>query len=181
MRGQPLLLALCLAAGAAGAGFLAGKMARSNDNPGEIAANAEARSAATRLLARTLPTATGTFQPLRQWQGKTLVVNFWATWCPPCREEMPAFSRLQTRLQEKNVQFVGIAIDTSDNVRKFAESVPITYPLLIADAETIALAKQLGNPQLALPFTVIIGPDGTPQHTRLGSLGERELEHLLTR
>lgn len=181
MRGRRLVLAIGIAVAAAGAGFLAGKIVRPDGTPDESASNAEVRAAAKRLLAQTLPSATGAAQPLGQWPGKTLVVNFWASWCPPCREEMPAFSRLQTKLQRNNVQFVGIAIDTADNVREFVKTAPTSYPLFIADVETIDLAKQLGNPRVALPFTVIIGPDGTLRYTRLGSLDEPELEQLLTR
>ena len=77
----------------------------------------ESTRASEQLLALTLADASAVSQPLSQWRGKLLVVNFWATWCPPCREEMPGFSRLNTKFTSKSVQFVGIAIDHADKVR----------------------------------------------------------------
>ena len=132
-----------------------------------------------RLFASTLPDTTGKSQAFAQWQGKTLVVNFWATWCPPCREEMPAFSRLQTKHAANSVQFVGIAIDSADMVREFSLQFPATYPLLIGGAEGAELTRQLGNPSLALPYTLIINPAGTATFARLGGLAEHELDTLL--
>ena len=72
-------------------------------------------------------------QSLGQWRGKVLIVNYWATWCPPCREEMPGFSRLQDKYRDKGVQFVGISIDTADKIIEFQKTTPVTYPLLIGD------------------------------------------------
>jgi thiol-disulfide isomerase/thioredoxin len=132
-----------------------------------------------RLFASTLIDTTGKSQPFAQWQGKTLVVNFWATWCPPCREEMPAFSRLQTKYAANGVQFVGIAIDSADMVREFSLQYPTTYPLLIGGAEGVELTRNLGNPRLALPYTLIVSATGRPSFARLGTLSEHELDTLL--
>lgn len=131
------------------------------------------------LFASTLNDLTGKPQKLSQWQGKTLVLNFWATWCPPCREEMPAFSRLQTKYAANGVQFVGIALDTTDNVRFFTTQTESSYPLLIGDAAGADLARILGNARLALPYTLIITPSGEARFARLGALSERELDTLL--
>lgn len=131
------------------------------------------------LFTSTLHDANGKPQRLSQWQGKTLVVNFWATWCPPCREEMPAFSRLQVKHAANGVQFVGIALDTADNVREFATKSEVTYPLLIGDVVGADLARALGNFRLALPYTLIITPSGEARFARLGPLSERELDALL--
>ncbi len=132
-----------------------------------------------RLLATSLRDTSGKLQPLAQWQGKTLIVNFWASWCPPCREEMPALSRLQTKHAANSVQVVGIALDSADNVARFATQSPTSYPLLIGDANTSELTRALGNVQLALPYTVVFGPDGDTQMTRLGLVSEDELDRLL--
>lgn len=124
--------------------------------------------ATTKLLALSLPDVGAINQPLKQWQGKLLVVNFWATWCAPCREEMPGFSRLQDKLAAKGIQFVGIAFDSADNVQKFSVTTPVSYPLLIGGSELLQITAGLGNAAGGLPFTVVIGRDGSLLQSRLG-------------
>ena len=135
--------------------------------------------ALARLFASRLDDVHGKSHPFSRWQGKTLVVNFWATWCPPCRDEMPAFSRLQDRHLPQGVQFVGIALDTEDSIRTFAETYPVSYPLLIGGAAGVELARQLGNTQLSLPYTLVISPQRELLLRRLGPLSESELERIL--
>ena len=136
-------------------------------------------AAISHFFAARLNDSNGKPQPLSQWQGKTLVINFWATWCPPCREEMPAFSRLQTKHAANGVQFVGIALDTPENVSLFQKQYAASYPLLMAESEGIELSQQLGNYRLALPYTVVIGADKKSRLTQLGRVSERELDKLL--
>lgn len=135
--------------------------------------------AIARLFATELNDSEGKTQAFKQWQGRTLVVNFWATWCPPCREEMPSFSRLQTKYEANGVQFVGIALDTGENVIEFSKQYPTTYPLLIADSEGTELTRQLGNSRLALPYTVVISAHNEIRLSRLGRVSEQELDVLL--
>jgi peroxiredoxin len=92
---------------------------------------------------------------------------------------MPSFSRLQTAYAANGVQFVGIALDTSENVAAFSKQFPVSYPLLMADSEGMELTKQLGNTQMALPYTVVLGAGGEVHLTRLGRLPEQELDVLL--
>ena len=134
-----------------------------------------------RLFASSLDDSTGKPQAIAQWQGKTLVVNFWASWCPPCREEMPAFSRLNAKHAANGVQFVGIALDTPENVTKYAQQQPVSYPLLMAGSQGTELAQQLGNVSLALPYTVVLGPAGEVRLARLGRISEGELDALLSK
>ena len=151
--------------------------------PSPAAAQALPQDAAARisaaLFAARFADLDGQPQALAQWRGKTLVVNFWASWCAPCRAEMPAFSRLQARYASAGVQFVGIAIDTPHNVAAFARQVEVSYPLLVGETDGPALMRALGNVSLALPYTLLIDADGRTRLARLGRLDERELDALL--
>jgi len=133
------------------------------------------------LLALVLPDAQGQPQPLAQWRGKVLVVNFWATWCAPCREEMPQFVAAQTRDGGKGVQFVGIAVDDPEKVRSFVHEIGLNYPALIGGYGAIELSKTLGNDLAALPFTIILDRQGRVAHTQLGPLKSAKLDELLGR
>ncbi|MBK7355065.1 redoxin family protein [Propionivibrio sp.] len=116
---------------------------------------------------------------LAQLRGKILVLNFWATWCTPCREEMPEFSRLQTKYAANGVQFVGIALDSADNVSSFVKQYPVTYPLLIAGTRGAEITRQLGNARLALPYSIVFSAKTEVLMTRLGRISEPELDALL--
>lgn len=138
-------------------------------------------AAVASLFANHLSDADGQPHSFSRWHDKTLVINFWATWCPPCREEMPAFSRLQDRYAAHGVQFVGIALDSVESVRAFAGISPVSYPLLIGGPEGVELAQQLGNPSLSLPYTLVFSPRRELRLARIGPLSEGELERLLPR
>lgn len=136
---------------------------------------------AAALLALSLPDTQGTPQSLRQWRGKVLVVNFWATWCGPCREEMPEFVRAQRELGPKGLQFVGIAVDQPDKVVQFAKELDLNYPALIGGYDAIDLSKSLGNRLAALPFTVIFDREGRIAHTQLGVLKPTQLRSIVAK
>lgn len=127
----------------------------------------------------TLPDLSGKQQALKQWQGKVLVVNYWATWCPPCREEVPGFARLQTKFGANGVQFIGISIDTADKVAEFQTTTPVNYPLLIGETSAIQSSETLGNSRQALPFTAVLDQKGRVAQVKLGRFSEAELEHTL--
>lgn len=131
------------------------------------------------LLALRLPDATGKEQAMAQWRGKIVVVNFWATWCPPCREEIPDFAVVSQAFASAPVQFVGISVDAASKVRAFNDKYQIPYPLLVAGNDILGLAAELGNTARALPFTVIIDRDGKLSHTQLGILHRAELERKI--
>jgi thiol-disulfide isomerase/thioredoxin len=135
---------------------------------------------AAALLAVAMPDASGKEQPLGQWKGKVLVVNFWATWCVPCREEMPEFVKIQRELGERGLQFVGIAIDQPDKVEAFASELGLNYPALIGGYGAIELSKTLGNRLGALPFTVIVDRSGHVVHTQLGPIKEASLRSIVS-
>ena len=135
---------------------------------------------ATALLGISLPDASGREQALAQWKGKVVVVNFGATWCVPCREEMPQFVKAQQELGSRGVQFVGIAIDQPDKVDAFAKELNLNYPALIGGYGAIELSKAMGNRLGALPFTVIVDRAGRVAHTQLGPLKEADLRSILS-
>lgn len=118
-------------------------------------------------------------QPLGQFQGRTLVLNFWATWCAPCGEEMPAFDRVARRWKDRGVAFVGVSQETAQQVARFQREVVVAYPLWLAGDEATELGRRLGNRIQALPFTAIIGPGGTVLAAKVGPYTEPELEALL--
>lgn len=151
---------------------------RNDVRPADKAATIPPQAAETLFSAR-LSDLNGAEQALEQYRGKTLVVNFWAAWCPPCREEMPGFARLQGRFASKGVQFVGIALDSADNVQAFLRETPVNYPQLLAGDDGSDLARAVGNHSLALPYTLIIDADGKVRSTRMGYLPEEALVSLL--
>ena len=135
--------------------------------------------AAQRLMLGTLLDLNGKPQKLMQWQGKVLVVNFWATWCVPCREEIPALIKAQSQYSEKGIKVVGIALDNAAKVADYAKEMQIGYPLLIGVAETLNLAKELGNRAGVLPFTVVLDRSGKLVHAHAGALTEATLGAIL--
>ena len=127
------------------------------------------------LLTQSMANAQGQAQSLSQWKGKSLVVNFWATWCAPCVQEMPELSALQTEVANKNIQILGIGIDSASNIAEFSSKYRISYPLYVAGMSGTDLSRQFGNQAGGLPFTVLVGSDGKIRKTYLGRLRFEEL------
>lgn len=114
-------------------------------------------------------------QTLNQWQGKILIINFWATWCPPCLEEIPEFIALQKQYADKNVQFIGIAVDEKLAVLDFNAKMKVNYPLLIAGNGGTSLSRAWGNTIESVPFTAIVNPQGQIIYRQLGEVNREEL------
>ena len=138
-----------------------------------------ATAAVTALWQLRFPDAEGHEQPLSQWRGQVVVLNFWASWCAPCREEIPDFVALRTQHRANGVEFVGIAIDTSSNVAQFLQRLPVNYPILIGEGAAHNLARRLGNPSGALPYTIVLDRDGQVVLSHLGRLPRATLEQTL--
>lgn len=132
-------------------------------------------TAAEPLFGQSLPDAAGRQQDLGQWRGKPLVVNFWATWCAPCVEEMPELTALQAEIAPRGIQIIGVGIDSQSKIADFAATHKIGYPLYVAGMDGSELARQFGNQAGALPYTVLIGRDGTIKKTYLGRLNIDQL------
>ncbi|MES2535121.1 MAG: TlpA disulfide reductase family protein [Pseudomonadota bacterium] len=136
-------------------------------------------AAVANFYSQSMPDAQGTMRALSQWKGKTLVVNFWATWCAPCVDEMPELVALQTEVASKNTQIIGIGIDSAANIREFGSKYKISYPLYSAGMVGTDLSRQFGNQAGGLPFTVLITADGKVKKTYLGRLNMKELRNDL--
>ncbi len=126
-----------------------------------------------------LPDLNNKKQALQQWQGKVVVVNFWAPWCPPCRKEIPDFIRMQERLGKQGVQFVGIALDEADKVSAFVGESGINYPILLGNGHAASLSYSSGNRLGGLPYTLLFDRKGNAVATLTGGVSEARLETLL--
>ena len=126
-----------------------------------------------------LPNEYGVKQALSQYKGKIIVLNFWATWCPPCREEMPELSELYKEYQQKNVVVLGVAIDEQKLVKEFVQATPVSYPLFAAEEEGMTLGSGLGNDKGVLPYTIIIDTQGNVIKTYFGRISKPLLETTL--
>ena len=158
----------------AAAGFLAYRMLA--PATGTKTDKVAASGAVEALFAASFPDQIGATQSLNQWRGKVIVVNFWATWCPPCREEMPELSAFQDQYRSRDVVVLGISTDDVAKIRDFVQASPTTYPLLSGDFEAMALAESLGNNKGILPYTVLLRPDGSVSSAYLGRLDMKILE-----
>lgn len=143
------------------------------------ASPADVMQALTELPDFTLPNIDGSLWRAEEWRDRTLVVNFWASWCPPCLKEMPLFTRLQEEFGSRGVQFVGIAIDDPQSVGDFIDTYGIEFPVLLGETRGIDLARRLGNRLSALPFTVVTDRSGTIQLRQAGEMKENVLRPLL--
>ena len=114
------------------------------------------------------------------WAGKVLVLNYWATWCPPCLREMPLFIRTQEAIGEGRVRFVGIAVDRTEDVASFLTDHPVNYPILVGDEASIEMSRKLGNRLQGLPFTVIFDQRGRRVYSQVGEVTRKVLEEQLT-
>lgn len=172
-----LLIVVIAIAGAIG-GFFAGGWLRPLP-PERIDPNA--LKIGDNVPAVSRPNLDGAPQALDQWRGKLVVLNFWAAWCGPCREEMPLLDRTQQRLAGKGLQVVGVAVDNPAAIREFLARVPVSYPILIDDPELGKdLAGEFGNSRSVLPYTVLIDRGGRIVARRAGNFSERSLDEWLS-
>ena len=121
----------------------------------------------------------GISRSVAEWDGKLLIINFWATWCPPCLEEIPAFVRLQKEYGAQGVQFLGVALDSAENVRRFITENAVNYPSLHGQRDAIELGKRYGNSVGALPYTVVVSRDGSVLASHHGLFDESALRQLI--
>ena len=114
-----------------------------------------------------------------EWDGKVVVINFWATWCPPCIREIPLFIELQKQYAEQGLQFIGIAIDNWEAVQTFVNEKNINYPILVGKEDAIDIAVDFGNDRAVLPFSAIIDRQGKIVLRHLGEFKRQDIENAI--
>ena len=180
IRNSLFVLVLALA-GAAG-GFFSWRFFHTDQPPAGLSASGEPAGLAavgSRRPDFRLPDLGGAVRDVGEWDGRVLVINFWATWCPPCRREMPDFIALQQQFGEQGLQFLGIAVDERDAVSEFVSSLGVNYPILLGQMDAMELGRRLGNTLGALPYTVIVDRQGTMVFAKRGELSREQAEEVI--
>ena len=121
----------------------------------------------------------GNTRDFSEWDGKARLVNFWATWCAPCRREIPLLKEIQAKYGENNVQVIGVAVDFAEQVAAYAEVAEFNYPILVGQEDAMAAAEATGIDFIGMPFTMIVAPDGQLIKTHLGEIVEEHLELIV--
>lgn len=177
-----IIAAVAIAATVAGVWVAKNRLVK----PPSVAVTAAISTVATKpqalsevLIPFSLPDMEGNKHNLGEWRGQVLVINFWATWCPPCREEIPMFMALYKNYKDKGLRIIGVAIDQRDAVEDYRDTLLINYPLLIGEREVITIMRQYGNYAGVLPYSVIIDRDGKIQNRKLGAYTRAELEPMI--
>jgi len=135
--------------------------------------------AVTHLPSFSLNDMHGELRQSSEWEGKTRLVNFWATWCPPCRKEIPLLMQAQDDYAARGLQVIGIALEQADTVLAYAEEMGLNYPSLVGSTAVIELGNQLGNRVGALPYSVLVDPNGKIIETHMGELSAEQLASWL--
>lgn len=157
--------------------LLRGQLMSGDSSPG-VDAVVSTRGAET-ILAATLPDLRGNDQAFSQWRGKVMVVNFWASWCEPCRQEIPEFINVHSKYRDKGLTLIGVAVDQQEKAEAFSKGIGINYPVLVGGMKAMKLAEAAGNNQGALPFTVVIDRNGKITGSKLGRLSQSKLESMI--
>ena len=113
-----------------------------------------------------------------EWNGQYKLINFWATWCAPCRREIPLLNNTQKEYQDMSVQIIGIAVDVLDDVIAYSEETPFEYPVLVGEEEAIAIAENANIEFIGLPFTMLVDDQNEIIKTHLGEIKEHHIDML---
>jgi len=129
----------------------------------------------------TLPTLTNDMLTLSDYQGKLVILNFWASWCPPCRTEIPGFIKTQKKYQSRNIAFIGVAIEAKEDVELYAKEVSFNYPITYGEEESYKVSGLYGNPDGLLPYTIVISPEQKILDVFNGFVSEETLEDVISK
>jgi thiol-disulfide isomerase/thioredoxin len=127
----------------------------------------------------TLPDIAGQPRSFSEWQGKARIVNFWATWCAPCRREIPLLKKTQAAHAGNNLQIIGVAVDFPEEVAAYAEEAQFNYPVLVGQEDAMAAAEASGIEFIGMPFTLIVAPDGDLLNAHMGEIVESHIDTIL--
>ena len=123
----------------------------------------------------------GNWRQISDWDGVYRIVNFWATWCPPCLEEIPLFINLHEEFSDINMTFIGIAVDDTARVRDFISANGVNYPILIGSGDALRISEVFGNHRSGLPFTVFLSPNGDLIDTHSGVVPVAKLQDFVSK
>lgn len=123
----------------------------------------------------TFETPDGGTMAMSSLRGRPVLLNFWATWCPPCVEELPLLDSFFRENAPNGWQVIGLAVDQAGPVRSFLRQYPLSFPVVLAGMEGLALSKSFGNAVGGLPFSVLLGADGVVRGRKIGKLSAQEL------
>ncbi len=131
------------------------------------------------IITFTLPDLEGNLHHLSDWDGKARIVNFWATWCAPCRREIPLLKNVQAKYAESNLQVIGVAVDFVEEVVEYAEIAEFNYPILIGQEDAVAAVEAMGINFFGMPFTMMVSPDGYLIKIHIGELIKEHIELIV--
>ena len=171
MRRHALTAGVAVAAAAAG---MAGSWWTSKNDP--QAGLSPAAGELPELWTQIFETPTGGKLAMQSLRGKPLLINFWATWCPPCVDELPLLERFYVENKAKSIQILGLAADKPEAVNTFLKKMPLTLPIGLVGMPGIALSKSWGNLVGGLPFSVMLAADGHVMQRKMGKLSESDLK-----
>ena len=132
-----------------------------------------------RIIDFAMPDLEGNTRQISDWNGNGRIVNFWATWCAPCRREIPLLKATQEANADKNVQIIGIAVDFPEEVASYAEETQFNYPILVGQEEAMAAAEESGVEFFGMPFTMILAPDGELLDAHMGEIHESDIDRII--
>ena len=165
-RRHLVLGGVAVAAGVGGAGYAVWREQATSSNTGALA------QAFWQLQ---LPTPEGQNLALQRFKGQPLLVNFWATWCPPCVAELPLINAFYQENRPKSWQVLGIAVDKLEPVQAFLAKLPLEFPVVLAGMQGVEMSRQLGNLAGGLPFSIALGSKGQVIQRKIGQLAESDL------
>jgi len=178
MKNKVVIMTVALIAIGIGGYMLQANLAEKS-NPAIESANATLTTENDKIQFE-LKDVTGKLRRSSEWDGKGRLINFWATWCAPCRREIPLLIATQDKFAADNLQIIGIAVDFPDEVAAYAEEAEFNYPILVGQEDAMAVAESSGIDFIGLPFTMVVSPDGDLIKTHIGEIVEAHIDKITT-